>query len=220
TEGFDVGAMLDEEAGISAYFQTSGAIDLDLVRDLFSTIEIETSEYIVGSIPVPDYPEVYDNHVYVHVDGWIMAYYFNTDPVAKIIDIQGQTIQSTLLKNTVVTVAGAAGMGFTDVTYYDFRYPNATNMMFIAELYDGGGNDFTVNIPSSFGYSERSWSISGPYYGTDFMVDGNSMIPTAVYWDGHYLGYGYISYSDLLPNVDHTITVNEYGVLVIVYTVP
>lgn len=57
-EGFDIGQMLDEEAGISAYFQTSGSINLNSVNDLFSTIEIQNSEYIVGSIPVPNYPEV------------------------------------------------------------------------------------------------------------------------------------------------------------------
>ncbi|MCB9135577.1 MAG: hypothetical protein H6636_09125 [Anaerolineales bacterium] len=223
TESFDVGQMLDDEAGISAYFQTGGAIDLDLVRDLFSTIEIETAEYIVGSIPVPNYPEVYDNHVYVHVDGWIMAYYFNTDPVAKIIDVKGNTIVSTLLKNTVALVAGAAGMSLTNITYYDFRYPNATNMMFISELADPEGNNFIVNIPSTFGYSERSWSVyaTGCCY-MNISLDSSNLGSSASYWDvyGFHLGYGYITPAQMLPDSDHTIELEDYGTLVVIYTVP
>lgn len=150
-----------------------------------------------------------------------MAYYFNSDPVAKIIDVKGASIDSNLLKNTVAAVAGAAGMGFTDVTYYDFRYPNATNMMFIAELTDAGGNDFTINLTSSFGYSERSWSaaqVVGCCNQLDFWIDGVSMYSTSEYWNNG-LGYGFITFSELLPDINHVISENQYGVLVIVYTV-
>ena len=222
-EGFDIGQMLDEEAGISAYFKTSGSINLNLLDDLFSTVEIQTSNYIVGSIPVPDYPEVYDQHVYVHVDGWIMAYYFNTDPVAKIIDVKGNTIDSTLLKNTVALVAGAAGMSLTNITYYDFRYPNATNMMLISELADPEGNNFIVNIPSTFGYSERSWSVyaTGCCY-MKISLNGSNLGSTASYWDVYdfHLGYGYITPAQMLPDSDHTIQLEDYGTLAVIYTVP
>ncbi|MFW0860251.1 MAG: hypothetical protein AAGB97_08910 [Dehalococcoidia bacterium] len=35
---------------------------------------------------MPDLPEADDVHVYVHEDGWIVAYYLKRHPVAKIID--------------------------------------------------------------------------------------------------------------------------------------
>ena len=49
-----ISSFLDDEAGISAYFDASATIDLNDVRSLFRTIEVETADYIIGSIPVSD----------------------------------------------------------------------------------------------------------------------------------------------------------------------
>lgn len=49
----EIGDRLDNEAGIAAYYQAPGTIDLSLVRGQFRTIETETSDYIIGSIAVP-----------------------------------------------------------------------------------------------------------------------------------------------------------------------
>src|SRR5688572_17479878 len=46
----EVGSKLDSEAGISAYTQSADLIDLNLVRPVFTTIEIETADYIIGSV--------------------------------------------------------------------------------------------------------------------------------------------------------------------------
>lgn len=216
----DVGAYLDQEAGISAYYKSPDAITLSQVRGAFRTIETETADYIIGSVAVPNYPEEkYDAHVYVHTTGWILAYYLRPDPVSKIIDLRGQTINTTKLKSVVSAVASAAGAPFTDVTYYDFRYPNATNMLFVAEN-PSNGYDFTIQLPSSYGYFERGWAVItlGGYYAY-FTLDGanlyyNSNAPSGGMW------FGTISASQLLPDTPHTITVDDYGVLVIVYRVP
>ncbi|MCP4165610.1 MAG: hypothetical protein GY759_06920, partial [Chloroflexi bacterium] len=58
------------EAGMSAYMKSSFPIDLTKVHPLYRTIEAETPDYIIGSIPIDDYPEWMDAHVYVHKDGW------------------------------------------------------------------------------------------------------------------------------------------------------
>ena len=71
----DIGTKLDEEAGISAYYKTPGAMTLSQARSAFRTIEIETNDYLIGSVAVPGYVEHFDVHVYVHKDGWILAYY-------------------------------------------------------------------------------------------------------------------------------------------------
>jgi hypothetical protein len=211
----DIAAKLDEEAGISAYFRSPDAINLNQVRGVFRTIELETADYVLGSVAIPNYVERFDAHVYVHKTGWILAYYLRGDPVSKIIDARATTINTTKLKTAVASVASAAGAPFTDVAYYDFRYPNATNMMFIAEDL-GNGNDFTVQLPSAYGYFDRGWALlnfSGDAY---FTLNGARQ--NAIYWDG--AGYGSLTASQLLPDITYTIAVDDWGVLVLVYRVP
>jgi hypothetical protein len=64
------------------------SITINSVASLFRTIEVSTTDYIIGSIPVPNYPETEDAHAYIHKDGWMLAYYLKVDPVGKIVDWQ------------------------------------------------------------------------------------------------------------------------------------
>ena len=156
-------SFLDDEAGIAAYTQVAGRIDLSLVRDEFRTIERETSEYIVGSVGIPDYPEEHDPHVYVDTDGWVLAYYLAHEPASHIMDLRhydGVTIANTKLENAMgeVITAALGEVSFT-ATYYHFQYPNATHVMLIAEANYGSGDDsFDVQLPNDFVYYERSWA--------------------------------------------------------------
>ena len=75
TDSF-IGDKLDAEAGISAYYKAPDTIDLNQVAPVFRTIEISTTEYIIGSVAVPNYPEHYDVHVYVNTNGWIFPITF------------------------------------------------------------------------------------------------------------------------------------------------
>jgi hypothetical protein len=80
-EGSEVSGMragtnfLDAEAGISAYTNVGEEIDLEKAKSAFRTVEYETDEYTIGSVPLPDYPEYEDVHAYVHKDGWVVTYY-------------------------------------------------------------------------------------------------------------------------------------------------
>jgi hypothetical protein len=216
-DAFDIGAMLDQEAGISAYYKTSGAIALNQVRSLFRTIELETAEYIIGSIPIPNYPENFDVHTYVNVNGWILSYYIKTDPAAKIVDLKANTLTPTLPQYVVGLVAGAAGYSVSNVTYYDFRFPSATNMMLIYEDSDNG-RDFTVQLPSSYIYYERTYSLSG---NGSMYLDGAAL---AKLYNANYYAYGTISASQLLLDTDHKFEVcNLYdcvGVVALIYRIP
>jgi hypothetical protein len=222
-EVFEIGAKLDDEAGMAGYFETSGAIDLDDVRDQFRTIEDETATYIIGSVPVPDHPEQFDVHVYVHVDGWILAYYMNSEPASKIVDVYNKTIDTTKLNTTVGALTGLAGYAFSEVTYYDFRYPNATNMLFVAEENNEGYDDFKITLPSSYAYQERSWALFDSYSHRDFVLDGTDLVDTHL-WGGSNMWYGSISAPQLLPDTEHIFNLHgsgeEYGVLVITHSVP
>lgn len=209
-----------DEAGISAYFKSASPVNLADVRGVFRVIEAQTADYIIGSVDVADYAEAYDVHVYIHKDGWFMAYYLRSDPVAKMVDIRyynGSRIE-TLLEKTLNVVAASAGVTVSGTSFYDFRYPNASHLMFVGEN-DEDGNSFTIQLPSSYTYFERSWTVI-TWGGWDddvyFAVNGARM-PCA-YCANPY--YGTIAPAQFLPDTVHTIAVDNEGVLVLVYRVP
>ena len=214
TERMGVTAFPEDEAGISAYSQASTTIDLDDVRGMFRTIETETSNYIIGSVPAPDYPETEDVHVYIHTDGWVLAYYLAEDPVGKIFDWQayhtgGRTNLSTKLENTLSAVAIAAGvLPFPDVTYYDFRYPNATHLMLIVEWVYQGTDSFQVNLPGTFAYYERSWSLGGNKGGYSYRLNGVSIAAhNCVGWP---ISQGSLTPVQLPTDQPHWIEAHQY----------
>lgn len=206
-----------DEAGISAYFHSATSINLPDVRSVFRVIEVETPDYIIGSVDVANYAEEFDVHVYVHRTGWFMAYYLRTDPAAKMVDMKrsnGSQIE-TLFEGILSVVAVSAGVPMPQVTFYDFRYPNATHMMLIYENY-GDGNSFTVQLPSTFVYHERSWTLIDWGNGWAFNIDGQNQSSMA----NTNPVFNFITPVQLLPDTAHTIAVNDDGVLALIYRVP
>lgn len=164
--------FLKEEAGISAYTNVGSAIDLSKVEPLFRTIEKQTDEYIVGSMTPDSYsefPELGEQisvHVYVHRDGWIVAYLLQSQDTSLIVDwvaYNTNQLSSTTLKNTVQRILTVPGLSSSEILYYDFRYPDATNLMLIADVERRfeTWDSFTVKIPAGFTVYESSWSHAG-----------------------------------------------------------
>jgi len=226
----NIGADLSSEAGISAYFRAPSPIVLNTVRNLYRTIETETPQYIVGSIPVPNYPESEDVHVYIHTDGWVLAYYLAADPTGKIFDWRsytGSTIIPTKLENVLAIVTAQIGAPVPTITFYHFQYPNANNLMLIAEA--NGENDYyEVNLAGSFGYFERSWSfaVNGVFVNdwAKYYLDGTQLAQLDGSWR---TSQGLLTAAQLLPGTSHTFTLNNaspnfhsYGGLSLVYRVP
>lgn len=235
-----IASLLDSEAGISAYFQADHAINLNDVRSLFRTIELETPNYIIGSIPVPTYDEAEDVHAYVNIDGWVLVYYLRDDPVSRIFDwksYNGVTISTTRLQNVLAVIASAVASSFPSPTYYHFRYPNATNLMLVADerLDDSGytsSETFEINLPSSYQYYEKSWSL-----GSHVQNCGNNNEHSTLYLNGTQIGYNRhccdtwavqhakFGVSQLLPDSNHEIKTEvncgyAWGGLAILYRVP
>lgn len=235
-------SIIEAEAGISAYFKASTTINLNAVIGVFRTIEVETADYIIGSVPVANYPETQDVHVYVHKDGWILTYYLKEDPVGKIFDWiayhnSGRTNTSTKLENTLAVVTDAAGVPFSTATYYDFRYPNATHLMLIVEwvLSSGGTTDlFEVKLPGTFAYYERSWSLGNNYDPWSwckawYKVNGVQIQYHSESENSWWISHGTLTVSQLPPDQYHRIEVRSegqpsvcygYGGLALVYRVP
>jgi len=210
-------SVITDEAGMSAWFQASTSINLNDVRDVFRTIETETADYIIGSVPVTNYPESDDVHVYVHTDGWILAYYLAPDPVGKIFDWRayhdgGRASISTKLENTIALLASEAGVVFSNATYYNFRYPNATHLMLIVEWVYSGTDSCEINLPGSFAYYERSWSLGGDTGGWDswYKVDGMEVHRWSGYHDWH-TAEGTLTPTQLPPDQPHWIEIGVEG---------
>jgi hypothetical protein len=168
-EGSEVSDMragtnfLEEEAGISAYTNVGEEIDLEKAKAAFRTIEYETDEYIIGSVPLPDYPETEDVHVYVHKDGWLVSYYLKGSPTSKIIDwidySEDEKIIGTKLEGGLSVVCNVARVPLKNIKYYDFRYPNADKLMIVADAQWVEGNDmFNIKLPGDFVFYDRTYS--------------------------------------------------------------
>jgi hypothetical protein len=208
-----------DEAGISAYFKSASPVNLANVRGVFRVIEVETADYIIGSVPVPNYPESEDVHVFIHRNGWFVAYYLASDPVAKIYDWKSYSGTSipTKLERIISIVASEAGVPLGLVFYYDFRYPNASHMMLIAETVSGG-DDFTIQLPSTFAFYERSWGLMNIGF-DDYWILNDVTIRSGSYCD-YCTWQGYLTAAQLLPDRVHRIRVNDYGGLALIYRVP
>jgi hypothetical protein len=216
----------DDEVGIAAYINSGQTIDLDDVEDIYRTIETHTSEYILGSVGVTDYNEDHDVHVYINTNGWIMAYYRETEPVGKILDwrhYDGGTSIPTKLDQVLDDASAAAGLPSLASTYYHFAWPNANRLMLIAER--GGGiasHTFDVTIPGTFTYYERSWSVAvtanNSCESATYLLDGDTIATVcgnSSLWEYE---QGKFTSSELSVNDLHTVTIatnhldaGEYG---------
>jgi hypothetical protein len=173
--------FLDSEAGISAYTNVGEGIDLEKAKAAFRTIEYETDEYLIGSVPLPDYPEYEDVHAYAHKDGWVVTYYLKDKPVGKIIDWKDystdEKIIGTKLEDGLSVACNAAGVPIRDIKYYDFRYPNADKLMIVADAQWTQGTDtLNIKLPSDFVFYDRSYShYAYNSDGSTMKIDGNEI---------------------------------------------
>ncbi len=211
-------SFLLDEAGITAYVHLSQTIRLEYVQDEFRIIEDQTEDYIIGSVPVPEYDIEYDVHVHVHESGWMVAYYLPDDPVSKIVDWRNRRISPTNLETVLTNLAASDGIILPQVSYYDFRYPDATHLMLISKSQAG---TYQVNVPSSFTFYERSWVVGvDQYFSASYILDGVALADV----HGSY-ELGVLSLAQLLPDLLHTFEADlyiEYGfnTLVLIYENP
>jgi len=181
--------FLEQEAGISTYMNIGTSMDLSKAKTVYKSIEKETSEYVVGSVSLPDLPETDDVHCFAHKDGWIVIYYLKVEPVSKIIDwnyYSGGQLTKNKLQVGLEKMALALGASITNASYYNFQYPYADKWMIMIETQESVGTDsFNLKIPGPFTVYERSWL--------------------------HDSAYGYLTGVQLQPDVFHNVTAQVYS---------
>jgi hypothetical protein len=217
-------SFLDEEAGISAYTEANSAIDLNKAKNAFRTIERQTADYIIGSVEISGLPETEDAHVYVNSSGWILAYYLKDVPVSKIVqwsNYNGGAITTTTLADAVSKVATAAGVTYSGIKYYDFKYPGANRLMMIIDWLPGPGDgtdSYDFKIPGTYGLNENSWSYRNSGYnsvcnneGSWRKIDGSNFPGTYGNFKGSGFNVIYGYYSTILaPDVFHSVSIGTH----------
>jgi hypothetical protein len=246
-------AFLDDVAGIAAYTQvTAGETFLADAQTacpvdefLAPVFEVVGADYFICSVAIEGYASAYAAHVFVHNDGWIMAYYLEDEPAAKMLDVIAQplvdplvpTSYPTLLEQAVGTVGVAVGIDPVvtpiDVSLYDFSNPLATDMLFVAEdkaedLGELGDDDawFTIAMPAG-SYYEISYAFYQNYYPL-FSLDGvNFVNANADYIGGAPLGtiYGDLDATQFIADESYLFEVDTfslapagYGALLITFS--
>ena len=203
--------FLEEEAGISAYTNVGMEIDLEKAKGVYRTIEVEKENYTIGSVSLPGYAESEDVHVYVHKDGWIVAYYLVDEPIAKIIDYQNYKENGDVtfkLDTALGRMCDGVGLPLFYTTFYDFRYPNANKLMITVDgQWVEGWDTFDIRIPSDVRVYDRSyyhWSWDSE--GSTFRLDGTDISGLGPCGDCWLARYGKLTPSQLMPNAFHTIS--------------
>lgn len=165
-------SFLLKEAGITAYTKLDEPLDLTTMEPLFKTIGRQTDEFISGIVVVPDYEnlselgEKSEVQVFLHKDGWIVAYLTKWQRASEIFDWvhydEKRLKDSTLIENMVRTIAKEAEIPDVAVSYYDFRNPEATNLLLAAIHVDStkAYAAFEMNIPLKLAVYESTWSQS------------------------------------------------------------
>lgn len=177
TEG-EAGFLL-KDAGISAYANLSRTLSLSALRPFFRSIERESDDYLIGSLPPPGYAslrelgEVADVHAYIRKDGWLVVYLLAQTPTARIIDwvnYDGDKLGQSLLERMVFWLAEQSGVSRPDIDlgYYHFQYPAASALTLVADREDRplSRDTFQIKLPTSLAVFERSWSSATTYFAT------------------------------------------------------
>jgi hypothetical protein len=143
--------FLDSEAGMAAYANIGASINLANAKRAFKVTESERTDFIIGTVvvTVPQPERQKQPHVYVHKDGWMVAYLLKDESVGYAWPF-GQNIKppESILTTALNQVTGVAGISLPGVGYYNFKFPSA-NRVTVVNAADRIGS-FEIQIPTAF----------------------------------------------------------------------
>ncbi|MGE0085452.1 MAG: hypothetical protein AB7S75_13640 [Desulfococcaceae bacterium] len=222
-------SFLHQEAGMSAYAQLTGTIDLAKAKSAMRTVEKETSEYVIGSVALTGYDDSHDVHVYVDKAGWIIAYYPASEKASKIINwisyADSGSFLDTKVRVALSKVCEQMLQFPSTIKYYDFRYPDATKMMIVAdqELSTDVTETFRIKIPSGIPVYSRTWSFystGSTVYTSNMKMDGVVLISSKA---ATIISEGDLTISQLSPDQYHEVSLfndnnrKTYGAIMLLY---
>jgi len=210
----------DNEAGICAYLRPVGSLNVDTAKSAFWSIDNETDDFIIGTIRVTNMHESESPYVYIDSNGWIISYYPKSirNFEAYIVPL-GYDEATTNLAEAIKKVGEALEgypVNYNEIKYYDFRYPDATNMLVIKEEHSGF---FYVEIPNTFIVYNATWIYDCTYTTGAYVTLDEWEFVSGGDLPGGLCKVGYFSQSLLEQDVMHTFHVADadFG-LVIIYS--
>ncbi len=169
--------FLDDEAGIAAYFQFDGPVNLEsnLLTNQFRIITSNNGNYLLGMVRSPGW-ESYsqmDVKVLVHNDGWAVAYYPSNMPSTLITPREPGGLFT--LESVLNNIAEALELEPPTIFFHDFRYPDAEKMIYL-EMAPTGQVDRTTEIRLPLGnnyYHRAYYLVSEGLFGTSWLYLDN-----------------------------------------------
>ena len=214
---------LSNESGISAYLN-AGSINLNQARTAYKSIDTETSEYIIGIVQISGVDESIYPSVYTNKNGWILAYLPKDEPASAIVQWEGYTggaINRTTLEDGISKVCNAAGKNYMrdNVSYYDFRFPEANRMLWVVEKTSPFENSFNFTIQNELTVYNGSWSYDAGF--NSWLKFDGTIIASGV------SKYGYYNTTQLEKGTTHVVSIYTYiithptqATTIITYKVP
>lgn len=219
-----------DEAGIAAYVKVDNIDIADLTESLnyFQTREKQEATYVMGTVGILNSAGGYDYydypHLYIGLDGWLVAYYLKDEPASKIMQWKNYTTSTmnTTLKDTIDYMAEKIGVTYSSssVKYYDFEFPEANKLTLIVD-----SDNFSLTIPGALyeaAYSVwtggTSWIWTGGGGGAsicqaaNLYVDGSVVFESPVSCQTSYHGYYNTSTSTPLQvGIPHFVQFSRAG---------
>ncbi|MEM2592324.1 MAG: hypothetical protein QXI60_07050 [Thermofilaceae archaeon] len=134
-------AFPKDAAGISAWVKLERTIKIDeTLSKIFYRIEDVSDSHILGTVEVSDYVRTVYPHLYVDVQGWIIAFFLPSEPTASIIMWLGDVYNpqpriKTTLEAALEKVAATLQFLLPKTAFYDFRYPKANTMLMLLRIF-------------------------------------------------------------------------------------
>ena len=157
----DIRFILQTQAGLSAYATITNTISLNLVRPLFSSVEVENSDYIQGEYTLSGRTDKVK--LAIGNAGWTIAWHtrdyasqhlydcpsFNGSQPAQIINRP---------ERALLEVSNALGITTTTASFYDFRNPQANGIIIHWLFLPGNGTQTSsIDLPLLNTYIERGY---------------------------------------------------------------
>lgn len=211
------------EAGISACVNMGATIDLAKARALLSVPEDVTDTYVIGTIALVGTDESMWPHMYIGKDGWLLAYYPKAEPTSYLFQwygYQGGAVNTTTLRDALVSLATNLHLDQstieTGISYFHFKYPDATKLVIAVDTVSGVGDEFRYTIPSGVALytaacTHHAEGVTGSYYTpgqTVSSIDGKGLYSGGA---GTYTFASEMAQEHVSPNAAHNVGISQSG---------
>ena len=161
-------AFPQDEAGISAYVNIGGSINLEDATTAYTQILNISETHAIGTIKIFNVHATDKIHVYVDVNGWIVAYLERDEQLGQLVQWSGISVSNPEVKITleeaIEKVCEEIDVNYTNIedniAYYDFEYPDANKMSIFLNARNSDGDDYAhMYLPNAHTLYEAGYSL-------------------------------------------------------------